>query len=118
MMNNTISVNGGAMPKINRQAVMRRAWEILRETYHYPQIKFTSIGRPCFAWALRKAWHEAKSARAVALIPTDVRAKRIDELRWQIDRARFGSDWSRVQQTILACDQEMMALSRAGGLSP
>lgn len=117
MTKSTIPVNGGALPKIDRQAVMRRAWEIFRTTYHYPQIKFSSIGRPCFAGALRKAWHEAKAARAVALIPADVRASRIDELRWHIDRARFGSDWSRAQQTILACDQEIAALSPAGGLS-
>lgn len=118
MLNSTFPVNGGALPKIDRQMVMRLAWKVFRETYHYPHIKFASIGRPCFAWALRKAWHEAKAARTVALIPADVRANRIDQLRWQIERARFGSDWFRAQKTIIACDQEIMALSRASEVSP
>lgn len=118
MRKSTILVNGGALPGIDRQLVMRRAWEIFRTTCHYPQIKFASIGRPCFAWALRKAWYEAKAARDVALIPAEIRAGRIDELCWQIDRARFGSDWRRAQQTIITCDQEIMALSRANRLSP
>jgi hypothetical protein len=40
----TIPVNGGAMPKFNRKAIMARAWAIFRETYKYPSIKFSSIG--------------------------------------------------------------------------
>jgi hypothetical protein len=33
------------MPKFDRRAIMARAWEIFRETYKYPAIKFASIGR-------------------------------------------------------------------------
>lgn len=87
----TIPVNGGAMPKFDRRAIMARAWAIFRETYHYPRIRFASIGRPCFAWALRKAWAEYKKARAVAAIPAADKASRIEILQQQIKRARFGA---------------------------
>jgi hypothetical protein len=50
MTKNAISVNGGAMPKIDRKFVMTRAWEIFRRAYRYPHIKFSDIGRKCFAW--------------------------------------------------------------------
>jgi hypothetical protein len=76
MTKSTVSVNGGAMPKIDRSAVMRRAWENFRETYKYPQIKFSDIGRKCFAWALRKAWEEVREAARIAAIPAQHRAKR------------------------------------------
>ena len=33
MPENTFSANGEAMPKIDRAAVMRRAWAIFRQTY-------------------------------------------------------------------------------------
>jgi hypothetical protein len=62
MTTTTVSTAGGALPKIDRGALMRRAWAIFRETYNYPRIKFTDIGRKCFAWALRKAWAEIREA--------------------------------------------------------
>jgi hypothetical protein len=39
--------------KIDRSTLMTRAWAIFRQTYCYPQIKFSDIGRKYFAWALR-----------------------------------------------------------------
>jgi CRISPR/Cas system Type II protein with McrA/HNH and RuvC-like nuclease domain len=64
----TVSAAGGAMPKINRKGVMTRAWAIFRQTYKYPQIKFSDIGRKCFAWALRQAWVEAREAARLAAL--------------------------------------------------
>ena len=72
MTKNTVSAAGGAMPKINRSALMTRAWAIFRQTYRYPQIKFSDIGRPCFAWALKQAWVEAREAARVSLVPRRV----------------------------------------------
>jgi hypothetical protein len=69
MPKNTFPVSGGAMPKIDRAALMRRAWAIFRQTYKYPLIKFQDIGRGCFAWALRRAWEEARETIRVAAIP-------------------------------------------------
>jgi hypothetical protein len=50
---------------------MTRAWAIVRETYSYPRISFRSIGRPCFARALREAWKEARQAAEITTTPTD-----------------------------------------------
>jgi hypothetical protein len=47
MTNSTNSVSGGAMSNANRTASMTRAWAIFRQTYCYPRIKFSSIGRHC-----------------------------------------------------------------------
>jgi hypothetical protein len=73
MSKNTFSVSGGAMPKIDRAALMRHAWAIFRQTYKYPLIQFKDIGRNCFAWALRQAWSEARAAARVAAIPAGAR---------------------------------------------
>jgi hypothetical protein len=75
------------MPKIDRAALMQRAWAIFRETYKYPQIKFKAIGRRCFAWALQKAWEEAREAARVAAIPAQERAERIETRQALIGRA-------------------------------
>ena len=67
------------MPKISRKFVMTRASAIFRQTYCYPQIKFSDIGRKCFAWALRQAWVEAREAARVAAMTSAAKADRIVE---------------------------------------
>lgn len=49
-----------SIPSALRVRVMARAWEIFRETYAYPAVPFRSIGRACFASALRSAWAELR----------------------------------------------------------
>jgi hypothetical protein len=88
MMKSTLPVNGGAMPKIDRAALMRRAWAIFGQTYRYPQIKFRDIGRNCFAWALKQAWREARESARIAAIPAQMRAERIQTLQGSIGRRR------------------------------
>ena len=73
MTNSTIPVNGGAISKVDRKFVMTRAWAIFRQTYCYPQIKFSDIGRKCFAWALRQAWVEARGPPALLRCPPSPR---------------------------------------------
>lgn len=51
-----------------RAKVMARAWELFRQTYRYPSIPFASIGRKCFAWALKTAWAEAREAARLAAL--------------------------------------------------
>lgn len=75
MLKDTSSVSGGAMPKIDHAAIMRRAWAIFRQTYKYPLIKFQDIGWKCFGWALRRAWGEAREVARVAAVPAHERAK-------------------------------------------
>src|ERR1700741_944110 len=101
------------MPKIDRAALMQRAWAILRETYKYPQIKFKDIGRKCFAWALQKAWEEAREAARVAAIPADVRAERIETLQALIGCASYidhGPSW---RATVTAYRNEIRQLQAA-----
>jgi hypothetical protein len=96
MIKNTLPVNGGALPKIDRGALMSRAWAIFRETYKYPQIKFSDIGRKCFAWALKQAWMEARKAARVAALSSADKADRIETLHGLIARAGFidsGPQW-------------------------
>jgi hypothetical protein len=96
MAKNTIPVNGGAMPKIDRRAVMARAWEIFRQTYCYPQIKFADIGRKCFGWALKRAWNEAREAARVGALSETAKADRIQTLKRLISRTSFidsGPQW-------------------------
>jgi hypothetical protein len=69
------------MPKISRKFVMTRPWAIFRQTYCYPQIKFSDIGRKCFAWALRQPWVEAREAARVAAMTPTAKADRIETLR-------------------------------------
>src|SRR5450759_4657379 len=96
MTNSIIPVNGGAMPKIDRRFVMSRAWAIFRQTYCYPQIKFSDIGRKCFAWALRQAWIEARETARVAALSPAAKAERIETLQTLIAHAGFidsGRQW-------------------------
>ena len=110
MSKNTIPVNGGAMPKFDRAAVMRRAWEIFRQTYKYPQIKFSDIGRKCFAWALRKAWYEAHEAARVVAIPAQERAGRIETLRSLINRADYVDCFPQWKAEVTAYRDEIRQL--------
>jgi hypothetical protein len=107
----TITVNGGAMAKFNRKAIMARAWAIFRETYKYPAIKFSSIGWKFFGWALRKAWAEAREAARIADIPADVKAARIAVLNRTIELASYGESWPEVSRTVNAARAEIARLS-------
>lgn len=64
---------------------MARAWAIFRETYHYPQMPFASIGRKCFASCLRRAWWERKEAARVAAIPAADKAATVARLTRERD---------------------------------
>jgi hypothetical protein len=77
---------------------MTRAWAIFRETYRYQAIKFTRIGRPCFAWALKKAWAEARAAADLAATPTEVIQARVERISQELDELKYrswGTDLAR-----------------------
>jgi hypothetical protein len=109
----TVSAAGGAMPKIDRAALMTRAWAIFRKTYYYPQIKFSDIGRPCFAWALRQAWVEAKEAARVAALSPTAKAERIETLQGLIQLAGFIDSGPQWKATITAHRDEIRQLQAA-----
>lgn len=108
---NTVSVNGGAMPKLDRAAIMARAWAIFRETYKYPAIKFSSIGRHCFGWALRQAWFEAREIARRAAVPTADKAARIAVLNRVIELAEYADSWPQARREISASRAEIALLS-------
>ena len=107
----TITVNGGAMPKFDRKAIMARAWVIFREAYNYPAIKFSSIGRACFGWALRKAWTEARDAARITVIPAAEKAARIAALARTIELATYNESWPQASREISAARAEIARLS-------
>ena len=109
----TVPTAGGALPKIDRSALMRRAWEIFRQTYKYPQIKFSDIGRQCFVWALRKAWAEAREAARLAATSPLVKAERIETLQTLIAHAGFIDSGPRWKETIGAYRDEIRQLQAA-----
>jgi hypothetical protein len=113
MIKTTVSTAGGALPKIDRKAVMNRAWAIFRQTYHYPQIKFSSIGRSCFAWALGQAWVEAKEAARVAAMTPAAKADRIATLQSLITYAGYIDSGPQWKTTISAHRDEIRQLQRA-----
>jgi hypothetical protein len=107
----TITVNGGAMSKPDRKAIMVRAWAIFRDTYKYPAIKFSSIGRACFGWALRKAWAEARETTRIANIPAEQKAARIAVLNRTIELASYSESWPQASREISAARAEIARLS-------
>jgi hypothetical protein len=113
MMKNTVSTVGGAMPKIDRTALMSRAWAIFRQTYRYPQIKFADIGRKCFAWALRQAWVEAREAARVAAMTPTAKAERIETLQSLIAYAGYIDSGPQWKATITAHRDEIRQLQSA-----
>jgi hypothetical protein len=113
MTKTTVSTAGGAMPKINRSALMTRAWAIFRQTYCYPQIKFSDIGRKCFAWALRQAWIEAREAARVAALSAADKANRIATLQGLIAHAGFIDSGPQWKATISAHRDEIRQLQAA-----
>jgi hypothetical protein len=109
----TVSTAGGAMPKIDRAALMTRAWAIFRQTYCYPQIKFSDIGRNCFAWALRQAWVEAREAARVAALSPAAKADRIATLQSLIAYAGYIDSGPQWKATISAHRDEIRQLQTA-----
>jgi hypothetical protein len=82
---------------LDPRTVKERAKSIFRETFHYPGIAFRSIGRECFAWALRSARFElehgtaAERAERAAQTEAARYGFNIDALEFECARRRFGS---------------------------
>jgi hypothetical protein len=101
------------MAKSIQADAMRRAWAIFRETYNYPRIKFSDIGRECFVWALRKAWAEVREERRAAALAPTVRAERIETLQNLIAHAGFIDSGPRWKETITTYRDEIRQLQAA-----
>jgi hypothetical protein len=102
---------GVAKMKQSIQAdAMRRAWAIFRQTYNFPAIKFSDIGRKCFAWALRQAWVEAREAARVAALSPAAKADRIETLQSLISRAGYIDSGPQWKATVAAHRDEIRQL--------
>lgn len=112
MSNIAVSTAGGAMLKINRASLMARAWAIFRQTYRYPQIKFSDIGRPCFAWALKQEWAEARAAARLAALSPATNAERITTLHLLIAHAEYIDHWPSYRASLVAYRDELSQLRR------
>lgn len=99
----------------NRSQILSRAWAIFRQTYNYPQIKFASIGRDCFAWALRRAWAEAKEAARIAAIADADKQVRIAGLTRSIELEIFNDYWPQASANVARMQAEISQL-RGGSL--
>jgi hypothetical protein len=99
-------------PSIQRDA-MRRAWVIFRRTYNFPQIKFSDIGRKCFAWALRRAWVEAREAARVAALSPVAKADCIATLQSLIAYAGYIDSGPQWKATIREHRDELRQLQTA-----
>ena len=99
------------MSKFNRRAITARAWEIFRDVYHYPRIKFSSIGWKCFGWALKQACFEARQAARLAAMPATDKTTRIAVLNRTIELAQYADSWPQAQREISAARAEIARLS-------
>ncbi len=95
---------------IDRRAVMVRAWAIFGETYLFPRIKFSKIGRKCFGSCLRRAWAEVRKAAAAAAQSQEARAARIVELQDTVRFAPLTDSWRQASREISATRSELAAL--------
>ncbi len=78
---------------VDRRAVMCRAWELMRTFYHLGELPFSSIGRQCLGWCLRKAWAEARGEIRRRSIPAAERAERIADLENELSFLVYIDDW-------------------------
>jgi hypothetical protein len=95
----------------NNRQIMQAAWAIFRKTYRYPEVPFKSIGRQCFAWALRKAHAEAKERARLAAMAADAKAARIDALRREIELATYADSYTTTTAIVARCQTELAALA-------
>jgi len=91
----------------------RRAWQIFRETYHYPTIPFKNIGRPCFGWALSEAYRQAREAARFAAIPATVKAERAAALRFDLIRADYIDNFFQREAARVEIKRKLSALVAA-----
>ncbi len=95
----------------NNKQIMTRAWAIFRATYHYPATPFASIGKACFAWALRMAWWEAKEAARIAAISADTKIARAASLRAALEMTAYADNYRVAQHDARQIEKELAALA-------
>jgi hypothetical protein len=104
-------MNRQTIKGMNRQTIMTRAWAIFRKTYGFPAVPFRSLGRECFGWALRTAWHEAREAARIAAIPAAVKAARAAVLQDELSFLTYREDYRAAQVRRREIEHELTSLA-------
>lgn len=96
-------------------AVKTLAKAIFASTYNYPRVRYRSIGRKAFAWALNRARAEiaaleAERARIAAMSAAE-KAARIAALREHAELAEFADSYPAVVSARAAVAAEIARLS-------
>jgi hypothetical protein len=97
-----------------RSTIMKRAWTLFRSRYRYTGkggIPFKAIGRACFASCLKAAWQEARKAAALAAMPADVKARRIESLTSQLGDLIWMDNYRQAQATRTIIEAELTRLA-------
>src|SRR4051812_15468290 len=76
---------------LSPKAIMSEAWRIFRERYNYPYVSFRSIGRRCFASALKLAWARARELVRLAALGWEALANELDRLHGERARLEYSS---------------------------
>jgi len=98
------------------RAVVLKAKGIFCALYNYPSVPFRSIGRPCWAYAVRRARVElateaAHVARVAAMSP-EARTDRAAHIRGRLALVpMLSDDWAAVSAARHALETELARLS-------
>lgn len=100
---------------------MAEAWRIFREVYNYPYVSFRSIGRRCFASALRQAWARARELVRLLSLGRAALLAELERLRGErglldysagrsVDEARAGlrKQESRIEAALALCPAQQI----------
>lgn len=96
---------------IDRRAVMCRAWDLMRRVYQFGQLRFSSIGRQCLGWCVRKAWAEARDEISRWSIPAAEKAARIADLRRELSSLVYIDDWRHADRRRREIEEDILWLA-------
>jgi hypothetical protein len=106
--------------KIDRRAVMTKAWQLMHTQYRFGDIPFRSIGRECLAWCIGEAWRLAKQAARLATVTVGELADRIATIRRAIALAQYSDSFGQGLAEERAARAELdrlLAAARSAGLT-
>lgn len=74
------------------------AKQIFGRTYNYPAVPFRSLGRECFAWAMKEAARQTREAARIAAIPAEVKEARLTAINDALLILDYRSDYTRASR--------------------
>ncbi len=96
----------------NKSQIMKRAWEIIRETYTIAGYFHRPASYPeALAYALKRAWQEAKAAARAAEITVTDRQAQIAALQGRIETLSYRPLGHNIQRERKVLQNELQALA-------